>query len=91
MLPQFTCPECGDHQLTLVAYVKCEHNVEIGSTNIHYEETEIDYDDTLPLFTCFHCSRCNHLLTTEHGEDVTHEEQLRSYLHNQSEFSAGIK
>ena len=92
MLPQFICPNCKNNQLTLITYIKCHQSVEIGLENIRYEVTEINYDDMLPHFTCFLCSACKSGITNEDGEEITTEEELRAYLHNQhKQFSAEIK
>jgi len=92
MLPQFTCPRCSNHQLTLTTYVRCDQNVEIGINNIRYEVNRTDYDETSPNLTRFHCSHCNHTLTNDHNEDITTEKELITYLHHQDNllFLAGM-
>jgi len=83
MLPQFTCPECGNHNINLTSYVMCEQAVQIGLHNIRYEVSEIDYDDMMTNYTNYYCSDCDRVLTTEHGEEITTEEELKTHLHNQ--------
>lgn len=92
MLPQFTCSNCGNHQLTLISYIRCEQAVEIGINNIHYEVTHTNYDDMLPHFTCYLCASCKSGITNEDGEEITSEDELKTYLHNQHKLnSAGMK
>ena len=77
---EFTCSECGSHELGYQQYVKAVSPVEIHEDgSMEYKQSQFDENDSLAVSNGFCCLKCGELI--KHcGCRMETEGELRTYL-----------
>ena len=82
---EFTCPECGSHDLEAVqeeitAYSRVSAIYSDGSDDwVDYDAPSVD-DCDIPESALYQCASCGHELKDESGRSVIGETQLFDWL-----------